>query len=72
MCTLAGHSASVIRVFFSPDGSRVISGSIDHSVKIWNSETGAEVCEPGVCIRWCDEFQALGRWLHSYFGVDLV
>jgi WD40 repeat protein/tetratricopeptide (TPR) repeat protein len=31
------------RVFFSPDGKRVVSGGRDHNIKIWDSETGAEL-----------------------------
>jgi len=46
--TLTGHSGSVISVAFSPDGTRVISGSDDKLVKIWDTETGAEVCSHGV------------------------
>ena len=60
MCTLTGHSHGVSSVAFSEDGKRVVSGSRDKLVKIWNSETGAEVCELGKCTRWCDEFQAFG------------
>ena len=41
--TLQGHSDSVCVVTFSPDGTRVVSGSDDRLVKIWNTETGAEV-----------------------------
>ena len=47
MLTLTGHSDLVLSVAFSADGKRVVSGSRDESVKIWSSETGAEVCEPG-------------------------
>jgi WD40 repeat protein len=46
MCTLRGHSDMVRSVAFSPDGTRVVSGSDDKLVKIWSSETGAEVCSP--------------------------
>jgi WD40 repeat protein len=46
MCTLTGHSRDVNSVAFSPDGTRVVSGSYDNLVKIWSSETGAEVCHP--------------------------
>ena len=42
-CTVIGHSDSVYSVCFSPDGTRVVSGSRDHLVKIWDAETGAEV-----------------------------
>ena len=41
--TLEGHTSEVISVAFSPDGTRVVSGSADKLVKIWNAETGAEV-----------------------------
>ena len=43
MHTLIGHSYGLWAVDFSPNGSRVASGSDDHLVKIWNAETGAEV-----------------------------
>ena len=42
-CTLTGHSAAVNSVAFSPDGTRVVSGSDDNTVKIWDSQTGTEV-----------------------------
>jgi WD40 repeat protein len=42
--TLTGHSDCVNVVAFSPDGNRVVSGSDDRLVKIWDTETGAEVC----------------------------
>ena len=41
--TLTGHSGDVTVVAFSLDGKRVISGSDDSLVKIWDTETGAEV-----------------------------
>jgi len=41
--TLTGHAGIVFTVAFSPDGKRVVSGSGDKLVKIWNAETGAEV-----------------------------
>jgi len=43
MRTLTGHSGIVFSVAFSRDGKRVVSGSDDDFVKIWNTETGAEV-----------------------------
>ena len=52
MCTLTGHEGEINSVAFSVDGKRVVSGSCDHLVKIWNSETGAEVSSfVGVCSR---------------------
>ena len=42
-CPVSGHSAAVTSVDFSPDGKQFVSGSHDHLVEIWNTETGAEV-----------------------------
>jgi len=42
MRTLAVHSA-VESVAFSPNGKRVVSASEDKLVKIWDTETGAQV-----------------------------
>ena len=38
--TLKGHSGYVRSVSFSPDGRRIVSGSEDKTVKVWNAETG--------------------------------
>jgi WD40 repeat protein len=38
-----GHAGVVRSVAFSPDGNRVVSASEDNMVKIWDTETGAEV-----------------------------
>ena len=43
LCTLPGHSGHVYSVAFSSDGKRVVSGSHDNLLKIWEAETGAEV-----------------------------
>ena len=36
--TLKGHKYSVYSVAFSPDGTKIISGSYDTTVKIWGEE----------------------------------
>ena len=41
--TLIGHTRDVNSVAFSPNGNRVVSGSDDKLVKIWDTETGVEV-----------------------------
>lgn len=35
-----GHSKQVTSVAFSKDGSRVVSGSCDHTARIWDTTTG--------------------------------
>ncbi|KAJ1483701.1 WD40-repeat-containing domain protein [Baffinella frigidus] len=44
MFTITGHSSYVSCFAFSADGKRVVTGSFDNLVKIWDARTGAEVC----------------------------
>ena len=49
MCTLKGNLWAVVSVAFSPDGTRVVSGtesdqeSDDNLVKIWDASAVSEV-----------------------------
>jgi hypothetical protein len=40
VCTLMGHTNSVIAVSWSPDGERLASGSSDGTAKVWEAATG--------------------------------
>ena len=37
---MEGHSDYVLSVAYSPDGTKIISGSGDETVKIWDANTG--------------------------------
>jgi hypothetical protein len=43
LLTLKGHTALVISASFSPDGSRIVTGSQDKTAKVWDAKSGAEV-----------------------------
>ena len=38
--TLEGHSDAVTSASFSPDGTKVVSGSVDQTARIWDAVTG--------------------------------
>lgn len=38
--TLEGHSGIVSSVAVTPDNSKIVSGSSDHTIKIWDMNTG--------------------------------
>jgi len=41
--TFTGHTWPVSSVAFSPDGTKVLTGSLDNTAKLWNVSTGAEI-----------------------------
>src|SRR5258705_12799054 len=43
---LRGHLASATCVYVSADGTHIVSGSVDKTIRIWNARTGEEVVEP--------------------------
>ncbi|KAG6328887.1 hypothetical protein ID866_10202 [Astraeus odoratus] len=43
---LEGHSNWVTSVAFSPDGTRIISGSYDMTVRVWDAEWGVQIGSP--------------------------
>src|SRR3984885_14092680 len=44
--TLTGHSDDVRSVVFSPNSTRIASGSFDNTVRIWDAMSGAPIGEP--------------------------
>lgn len=43
---LTGHIGPVISVSFSPDGTRIVSGSLDNTLKVWDAVTGEPDAAP--------------------------
>ncbi|MFC1805391.1 hypothetical protein ACFL09_00225, partial [Planctomycetota bacterium] len=64
---LRGHEDTVTSVTYSFDGRWVMSGSVDHTVRVWDARTGAEVR----CLRGHEDtvtsvtYSFDGRWVMS-------
>ncbi|KIN96777.1 hypothetical protein M404DRAFT_37725, partial [Pisolithus tinctorius Marx 270] len=43
---LHGHTSEVSSVAFSPDGKRIVSGSSDKTVRVWDVEGGVQIGRP--------------------------
>jgi WD40 repeat protein len=46
LLVLSGHEKLVSSVCFSPHGTRVVSGSYDKTVRVWDTQSGAQVLPP--------------------------
>ncbi|CAG7852496.1 SubName: Full=Related to WD40-repeat protein (Notchless protein) {ECO:0000313/EMBL:CCA73057.1} [Serendipita indica DSM 11827] len=53
---LESHIASIYTVAFSPDGSRIVSGSKDSGIQLWDADTGQPLGRP---------FKANNGFIHS-------
>jgi WD40 repeat protein len=42
---LVGHTGKIMSAVFSPDGKRILSGSSDNSVRIWDAKTGEQLVQ---------------------------
>jgi WD40 repeat protein len=69
---LKGHSGPVAAVTLSPDGRRVLSGSMDGTLQVWDAETGNEL----QTVKWhtggvqCVAFSPNGEFLASGGSFD--
>ena len=43
LLVLRGHEGAVYAAAFSPDGARIVSGSDDSTVRVWDAASGAEL-----------------------------
>ncbi len=50
LAQLAGHSATIRAIQFSPTGDLIVSASTDHSIRIWNLQSGQVevICAPSL------------------------
>ena len=65
MYPFSGHIGDVNSVAFSPDGTKVVSGSFDSTVNIWNVETG-DVLHTLSGEREYDDDNVFCIWMHIY------
>ena len=43
---IRGHKKSIVCATFSLDGKRIVSGSADHTIRVWDAQTGNPVLGP--------------------------
>jgi WD40 repeat protein len=72
--TVKGHSGWVTGVAFTSDGKRLVSGSWDRTVKLWDVSTAAEVSTMGGESKQVEAlaFSRDGRWLAAENSSDNV
>src|SRR5262249_49715024 len=43
---LRGHTAAVIYAAYSPDGTKIVTASSDHTARLWDARTGKQLLPP--------------------------
>ena len=71
---LEGHDDSVRSISFSPNGKTLASGSGDKTIKLWNLETGKEICtlKGHDKFVWSVSFSPNGKTLASGSGDNTI
>jgi uncharacterized protein with WD repeat len=72
--TVKGHSGWVTGIAFTSDGTRLVSGSWDRTVKLWDVRTAAEVSRIGGEAKQVEALACSpdGRWLAAENSADTV
>src|ERR1700733_788215 len=54
--TLRGNTSLVQRVTFSPDGTRIVTLTIDGTIRVWDATSGTELIPPLriACVKYCE------------------
>ncbi len=55
---LVGHIGGVNAVAYSPDGKRMVSGSLDNTLKVWDAASGAELMTLSGHTKWVNRLVA--------------
>jgi WD40 repeat protein len=75
---LIGHRRFVLSMAYSLDGSRIVSGSADYTIRVWDAQEGTLVMQPltghmssvssvafspdGTCIVSCSDNKVIWIW----------
>jgi WD40 repeat protein/energy-coupling factor transporter ATP-binding protein EcfA2 len=69
---LEGHSAPVVGVSFSPNGQRIVSGSTDGTIKIWNTNGELITTQKDGDQVWGVEFSPDGNMIASTSNTGII